>query len=150
VKRKLIQHYKITNLIQVPISIAIIGTSFILAFSRSEFLAPFFSLLWAIISHPAHVAITWVLTKTGLYTLSRDLKAKANALKDRDHKVTGIMKANAMREKMELKAMKKLWMEDAVEMREMEQIPTRPKDLERGESTGSEVNLNQLYYSPRT
>jgi hypothetical protein len=78
------------------------------------------------------------------------LKAKASALKDRDHKVTGIMKANAMREKMELKAMKKLWVEDAVEMQEVEQIPTRPKDLERGESTGSEVNLNQLYYSPRT
>jgi hypothetical protein len=55
-----------------------------------------------------------------------------------------------MREKMELKAMKKLWMEDAVEMREVEQIPSRPNDLERGESTGSEVNLNQLYYSPRT
>jgi hypothetical protein len=78
------------------------------------------------------------------------LKARANALKDRDHKVTGIMKANAMREKMELKAMKKLWREDVAEMQEVEQIPTRPNDLERGESTGSEVKLNQLYYSPRT
>jgi hypothetical protein len=77
------------------------------------------------------------------------MTAKANALKDRDHKITGIMKANAMREKMELKAMKKLWMEEAVEMQE-EQIPSRPKDLERGESSGSEVMLNQSYYSPRT
>ena len=64
--------------------------------------------------------------------------------------MTGIMKANAMREKMELKAMKKLWREDVVEMQEVEPVPTRPKDLERGDSTGSEVKLNQLYYSPRT
>jgi hypothetical protein len=41
-------------------------------------------------------------------------------------------------------------MEDAVEMQEVEQLPTRPKDLERGDSTGSEVKLTQLYYSPRT
>jgi hypothetical protein len=78
------------------------------------------------------------------------MTAKANALQDRDHKVTGIMKANAVREKMELKAMKKLWKEDVVEMQEVEQIPSRPKDLERGDSSGSEVMLNQSYYSPRT
>jgi high-affinity K+ transport system ATPase subunit B len=75
------------------------------------------------------------------------LAAKANALKDRDNKTTAMMKANAMREKMELKAMKELWREDVVELQEVEQIPTRPKDLEKGESSGSEVNL---YYSPKT
>lgn len=52
-----------------------------------------------------------------------------------------------MREKMELKAMKELWREDVVEMQEVEQTPARPKDLERGESSGSEV---RLYYNPRT
>ena len=125
----------------------LICTSFVLAFSSSAFLASFFTLLWAIVSYPAHVSSTWILTKTGLYTLSRDLAAKANALKDRDHKVTGIMKANAMREKMELKAMKKLWREDAVEMEEIEPAQSRPKDLERGDTSGSEA---KLYYSPRT
>jgi hypothetical protein len=75
------------------------------------------------------------------------LAAKANALKDRENKTTAVMKANAMREKMELKAMKELWREDAVEMQELEQTPAQPKDLERGDSSGSEV---KLCYSPRT
>ena len=75
------------------------------------------------------------------------MTVKANALKDRDKKAVAMMKANALRENMELKAMKGLWREDDVELQETLPSPSRPKDLERAESTGSEV---KMYYSPRT
>ena len=127
--------------------IAIIFTSFVLAFGSSNFISSFFSLLSATVSYPVHQSMTWILIRTGLYTLSRDMTVRANALKDRDKKATAIMKANALRENMELKAMKELWRENDIELQETLPSPSRPNDLERAESTGSEV---KMYYSPRT
>jgi hypothetical protein len=84
-----------------PISLAIITTSILLAFSSSELFSSAFSLLFAIISYPYNTTVTYISTSTGLYTLSRHLAAKAHALKAKEMKATGTMKANVLREKME-------------------------------------------------
>lgn len=44
---------------------------------------------------------TFVLTRTGLYSLSKDLGSKANALRSKQTKNTGKMKAHVLRERME-------------------------------------------------
>ncbi|KAH9206745.1 hypothetical protein DL95DRAFT_486120 [Leptodontidium sp. 2 PMI_412] len=129
-----------------PISIAIICTSFIMAFSSSEFLSSFSTLMWAIISYPAHVTTTWILTKTGLFTLSRELAARANALQDRDRKATTLMKANVMRERYEQKARQAMENDMSIEMVENRNRLSVPLDVERGDSRGSQA---RLYYSPR-
>ncbi|KAH7382941.1 hypothetical protein BKA64DRAFT_683555 [Cadophora sp. MPI-SDFR-AT-0126] len=129
-----------------PISIAIICTSFIMAFSSSEFLSSFSTLMWAILSYPAHVTTTWILTKTGLFTLSRELASRANALQDRDRKATTLMKANVMRERYEQKARQAMESDMSVEMVENRNRLSVPFDVERGDSSGSET---RLYYSPR-
>jgi hypothetical protein len=85
----------------VPISIAIISTSFILAFSRNAFMSSFSTIVWATLSYPAHVAGTWFLTTTGLYAFSRDLYTRAYALRERDKKTTNMMKVEALRRRME-------------------------------------------------
>jgi type IV secretory pathway TraG/TraD family ATPase VirD4 len=86
-----------------PISIAIIFTSFILAFSSSTFLSSLFALIWVMVSYPVNIGFTWVLTKSGMFTMSRRLAGKAKMMKDRERGKTGLMMAEAMREKMDLK-----------------------------------------------
>ena len=131
-----------------PISLAIILTSFLLAFSSSTILKSIFSLLWALFSYPVHLFSTWILTKTGLYILSREFTAKAKSLKHRDRKTTGLMKADALRQKMEMKGIRNLLMEEVQKVQDVVQMgnPARPHDLERGQSTGSEMKMD---YSPR-
>ena len=85
-----------------PISIAIILTSFLLAFSSNQFLLPLFSLAWACLSYPVNVGLTWALTKSGMFMMSRELAGKAKLLKEKERKVTGSMKVEARRENMDL------------------------------------------------
>jgi hypothetical protein len=119
------------NQLKVPISTAIICISLVLAFSKSAFLSAFTSLIWTIISYPVNAGLTWVLTRTGLYTLSQELAARADALKERDRKKTAMMKANAMREKIEAKGLKD--MHGLKQLRGMMELGL--KDVEGVEST---------------
>jgi hypothetical protein len=93
----------------VPISVGIIAISFLLAFGRSSILSSFFALLGALFLFPLNVASTWLLIKSGLYALSRKMATNANALKDEENKRTATMKANAMREKMDLREMREIY-----------------------------------------
>lgn len=64
-----------------PISFAIILTSFVLAFSSSTFLSSLFSLLWVMLSYPVNIGFTWVLTRSGMFTMSRNLVGKARQVR---------------------------------------------------------------------
>jgi hypothetical protein len=80
----------------------------LLAFSRSTIFSSAFTLLWTFISFPFNIASTWILTKSGLYTLSREMVARANALKDKENNKTGAMKANTLRANVKWDGMKKI------------------------------------------
>jgi hypothetical protein len=77
-----------------------------------------------------------VLIKTGLYALSRELAALASSLKWRERKKTGTMKANVMREKVNLR--KVIYRE-----RDCEGTPRLgvypDGDVEGGQASGSQV-----------
>ena len=80
--------------------------------------------------------MTWVLVKTGLYTLSRKLAVLASSLKGRETKKTGTMKANAMREKVNLR--KVVYKERGCE--ETPRLGVYPDhDVEGGQGSGSQV-----------
>ena len=51
-----------------------------------------------------------------MYTMSRELGSKAKEVRDRGKKVTGTMRANALREKMEWKVARDLLKEETVEV----------------------------------
>jgi hypothetical protein len=114
----------------------VIATSLVLAFSRSAFLGAFASLLWNALCLPLNVALTWVLVKTGLYALSRKLAAMASGLKRRQKNKTGTMKANVMREKVNLRKV-------IYRSRDCEETPRLgvypDHDVEGGQGSGSQV-----------
>ena len=113
-----------------------IATSLVLAFSRGTFLSAFPSLLWNALCLPLNVALTWVLVKTGLYWLSRELEALASNLKGWEKKKTGTMKANVMREKVNLRKV-------VYRARDCEETPRLglypDHDVEGGQGSGSQV-----------
>jgi hypothetical protein len=132
-----------------PISIAIISTSFILAFSSSAFFRSCAQLAWAIIISPFQLAAAYVLTKSGLYIWSRELAQKASTLKEKDGKSTAMMQANAMREVIEKRARKAI---DEVEMEFQEKTKGKNMrlpitDVEKGENSVNESK--SVLYSPR-
>jgi hypothetical protein len=92
----------------VPISAGIIVISILLAFVRSRIFSSVFALLWAFISFPFNIATAWVLTKSGLYTLSREMTVRANTIKDREAYKTGTMMANTLRANVKWRGMKKI------------------------------------------
>jgi hypothetical protein len=120
----------------VPISLAVIATSMVLAFSRSAFLSAFTSLSWNALCYPLNVALTWVLVKTGLYVPSRGLAAMASSLKRRRKNKTDTMKANVKRKKMNLKKV-------VYQARDCEETPRLgvypDHDVEWGQGSGSQV-----------
>ena len=77
-----------------------------------------------------------MLVKTGLYALSRELATLASSFKRRERKKTGTMKANAKREKVNLR-------EVIYRTRDCEKTPrlgVYPEDdVETGQSSGSQV-----------
>lgn len=85
-----------------PISISIILFSFVMAFSSSPFFSSLFGLIWAGLSYPVNVGLTWCLTKSGMFMVSRELVGKAKQLRDKERKKTAIMIGEAKREKMDL------------------------------------------------
>lgn len=103
-----------------PISVAIIITSFTFAFSSSSLVSAVCELLWEGAKYPVSVAGTWMLTRTGLYTLSREIGGRAKEVRERGRKVTGSMRANVLREKMQWKVARDLLREETVEMGEKE------------------------------
>ena len=104
-----------------------------------------------------NITLTWVLTKTGLYTLSRELDARAIALKDMDRKKTAIMKAKAMEETIVQNRFKDLHAMKPLRGSEVEGVELREVlgngrgngrimcDVESGVSSASESRI----YSPR-
>jgi hypothetical protein len=128
-----------------PISVAIIITSFTFAFSSSSFVSAVCELIWEGAKYPVSVAGTWVLTRTGIYTLSRELGSRAKEVRERGRKITGTMRANALREKMEWKVARDLLREEVVEMGAKEESG-RVGDVES--VMGSSGSLGgKLYYS---
>lgn len=88
------------------ISAGIIAVSFFLAFSRSALHNPLTMLIRNACSLSFNTFTTWLSIKSGMYMASREMAAKANALKDRENKMTAQMKANVMREKNNLEKIK--------------------------------------------
>ncbi|KAJ2905503.1 Magnesium transport protein CorA [Zalerion maritima] len=88
------------------ISAGIIAVSFILAFSRSALNNSFTHLVHNSWSLAFNTLMTWISVKTGMHMVSRSMAIKANALKDKENKITGQMKANVMREKSNLEKIK--------------------------------------------
>lgn len=71
----------------------------------SSFLA-----LWkAVLLFPFIITMTWIVINSGLYTISRKVLAIAIALKEKENKKTGKMKANEMRNKVQLKEMRVIY-----------------------------------------
>lgn len=70
------------------------------------------------------IVSTWLLIKSGLYSLSRKMEMKAIALKEKEIKKTGIMKADAMRV-----------------MREKSKLPGFTKVFDVAQSQGDEEGL---------
>jgi len=128
-----------------PISIAIIIVSFTFAFSSSTFISAFFSLVWESVSYPANVAVTLFLTRTGLYTLSRELGAKAKDVRGRNKKVTANLKADIVRGQMERKVARDLLKDDDEAGRGSGDPDGKRDDLES--ATGSGSSQATLYYS---
>jgi hypothetical protein len=119
--------------------------SFVIAFSSSSFVSALCSLIWAVFTFPVNVATTWILVKTGMYTFARRVTARATALKERERKSTGLMKANALRDKVEFKEMKEIWKEDVV-LPEVSFPDPDLGDVERAQSSRSQ---SFLFRSPR-
>jgi hypothetical protein len=138
----------------IPISVGTIIISFLLAFSSNSFISALFSLAFATIKYPINVSLTWLFTKTGLYTFSRDMSGKANALAEKDRKATTGMKANALRETMEWKVAKELLRDEIQEIGGKMKIGKRPEDEESGHNrvpSGSKTTRDdELLYYPKT
>lgn len=122
-------------------------------------IASFSTILWTTISYPAHLATTWFFTKTGLYAFSRALFARAHALKEKDKKTTNMMKADALRRKMEENAgvmreriqklkMKSLFQEEDVELKDGTRRRGTLSEIEMGQSNRSGSG-SLLHFSPR-
>jgi hypothetical protein len=75
-------------------------------------LSPLFSLISAIISYPYNICVTWFLTETGLFTFSREVKAKATKLKNKERQVTTKMKAEALRTRTNWREKMDFWNRD--------------------------------------
>jgi hypothetical protein len=125
-----------------PTSVAIIITSFTFAFSSSSFVSAIYELAWEGAKYPVSVAGTWALTRTGMFTLSRELESKAKEVRDRGRKVTGTMRANALREKMEWKVARDLLKEESLETAGKGQVG----DVESAMASSGSLE-GRLYYS---
>ncbi|GAB1316850.1 Ankyrin repeat protein [Madurella fahalii] len=89
-----------------PISAGIILISFLFAFSQSVLTNSAVALARSVVSFAWNTAVTWVLVKTGLYVVGREMLVKANRLRDREGKITGAMKAEVLRREKNLERMR--------------------------------------------
>ena len=89
-----------------PISAGIIIASFLFAFSRGVLTNSGMALVRSAVSFVWNTAVTWLLVKTGLYVLGREMLVRANRLREREGKVTGGMKAEVLRREKNLEKMR--------------------------------------------
>jgi hypothetical protein len=129
----------------VPISFGVVCLCFVIAFSSSTFFSALGSFIWAMFTFPINITTTWILVKTGMYTLARRLVSKASALKDQERKSTGLMKANALREKVKFKKMEVIFNGETAPPETV--LPDGDSsDAERAQSSRSQ---SFLFRSPR-
>lgn len=110
-------------LFMLPISAGIIVVAFVLAFSRSPFMSSLAQLIRNAFSLVYNTAVTWLLVKSGMYMLGRQMALKAARLSDREAKITGMMKAEVLRKRNNLE-----------KLRAMRRIAVPPRDDD--DSTG--------------
>jgi hypothetical protein len=89
-----------------PISAGIILASFLFAFSSGVFANSGVVLIRSAVSFVWNTAVTWVVVKTGLYVVGREMLAKANRLREREGTVTGAMKAEVLRREKNMERMR--------------------------------------------
>ncbi|EAQ83492.1 hypothetical protein CHGG_09896 [Chaetomium globosum CBS 148.51] len=89
-----------------PISAGIILASFLFAFSSSVFANSAVVLARSAVSFVWNTAVTWVVVKTGLYVVGREMLVKANRLREREGTVTGAMKAEVLRREKNMERMR--------------------------------------------
>lgn len=89
-----------------PVSAGIILASFLFAFSRGVFTNSVVVLVRSAVSFAWNTAVTWLLVRTGLYVVGREMVVKANRLREREGKVTGGMKAEVLRREKNLEKMR--------------------------------------------
>ncbi|KAK4154111.1 hypothetical protein C8A00DRAFT_43091 [Chaetomidium leptoderma] len=89
-----------------PISAGIIVASFLFAFSPGVFANSVFTLARSAVSFGWNTAVTWVLVRTGLYVVGREMVVKENRLREREGKVTGAMKAEVLRREKNMERMR--------------------------------------------
>lgn len=103
-------------------------------------MSSFFALWKAVLLFPFIITMTWIVINSGLYSISRKVLAIAIALKEKENRKTGTMKANEMRDKVQLKEMSVIY-RGAREGNgtTSDGIAEWDDDVERG--TGSRVRL---------
>ena len=89
-----------------PISAGIIVASFLFAFSSGVFANSGVVLIRSALSFVWNTAATWVVVKTGLYVVGREMLVKANRLREREGTVTGAMKAEVLRREKNMERMR--------------------------------------------
>lgn len=66
--------------------------------SASEIMSSSTTFVLTVSSFPAYVTTAEIPNETDLFTLSRELAARANGLQDQDRKATTLMKVDLMQE----------------------------------------------------
>ncbi|KAK4235881.1 hypothetical protein C8A03DRAFT_17421 [Achaetomium macrosporum] len=88
------------------VSAGIILVSFLFAFSRTVRTNSAVALARSAVAFVWNTGVTWVLVKTGLYVLGREMAVRAKLLRDREGKITGAMKAEVLRREKNLERMR--------------------------------------------
>ncbi|KAK3354036.1 hypothetical protein B0T25DRAFT_224469 [Lasiosphaeria hispida] len=83
-----------------PISAGIILVSLVFAFSQTVFDNSLVALVGSAVSLVWNTAATWVLVQTGLYAAGRRAGRRARGLREREGRVVGGMKGEAMRREL--------------------------------------------------
>lgn len=89
-----------------PVSAGIILVSFLFAFSRGVVANSAVALARSALSFAWNTAVTWLVVKTGLYVVGREMLVRANRLRERESTVTGGMKAEVLRREKNLERMR--------------------------------------------
>ncbi|KAK3389773.1 hypothetical protein B0H63DRAFT_464311 [Podospora didyma] len=88
-----------------PVSTGIILVAFLFAFSQAVFNNSVVALGRSAVSFAYNTTLTWLLVKTNLYVVGREMNTLANRLRDREATVTGTMKAEVLRNEKNIKRM---------------------------------------------
>ncbi|KAI1370949.1 hypothetical protein F4677DRAFT_325871 [Hypoxylon crocopeplum] len=89
-----------------PIAAGVIILSFFLAFNHSTFANVFTKLIKTGVSFAYNIAFTWLAVKTGWYLLESSVARKTNSLRNKEVGITGVMKAEALRNEKNIRQMR--------------------------------------------